>query len=200
MATLAIVQIDDYFEAGKRLEKSLEWSALTNPQKVFVVVFVATGSALEATKAGYKTKSEANARVMSYELAKNKSIMAALDVARGIERSEKDLLVAEVRSQLRAAERGSIAASRLAAQLERLTVGATRAMAVEPNDDDVEQPQENDSQPDPEPPETDSNDLIEAPANDRRYKVGELFLQNGCYFRAKSVDADGHILAADEVK
>jgi len=137
MPALATVQIDDHSESWERLEKSSQWAALTAPQKLWVVVFVATGSALEATKTAYKAKSEVNARVLSYELAKNPKIIAALDAAQGVVRSERDMLVAEVKAQLRAAERGSIAASKLAAQLERLLLpGVSNAVNASPEAED----------------------------------------------------------------
>jgi hypothetical protein len=130
MSALAAVQIDEHSEAWTRLEKSPQWAALTPSQKIWIVVRLATGSALDATLAGYKAKSEANARVLSYELAKNPSIVAALNVAMGktpapaTVKNERARLVREVRKQLRAAEEGSVAASRLSAQLERLILPA----------------------------------------------------------------------------
>src|ERR1700680_3246574 len=113
-------------EAWTRLESSPQWRALTDSQRIWVTQFLATGNALSATRAGYKTKSEANNRVLSYELAKNKSIVAALDVATGKiipVKSEREILIETVRKQLRAAEKGSIAASKFTAQLERLQLG-----------------------------------------------------------------------------
>jgi hypothetical protein len=147
---------------------------------LWLVVFVATGSALEATKAGYKTKSEANARVLSYELSKNPKIIAALDVAQGVTRSERDLLVAEVKSQLRAAERGSVAASRLVAQLERLLLpGASKVP-------------------------TGSEDSLDE-AETLRFHVGQIVTQrdgDGMLHtgRVLAVDANGQATQIEEIK
>jgi hypothetical protein len=125
MSEVATVQTESP-EVWSRLENSPQWAALTDSQRVWVTQFIATGSALLATKAGYHAKSETNARVLSYELSKNKSIVAALDVAAGkiiAVKSEREILIATVRKQLRAAEKGSIAASKFTAQLERLEIG-----------------------------------------------------------------------------
>jgi hypothetical protein len=125
MSAVASTRIESP-EVWSRLESSAEWKNLTDSQRVWVTQFLATGSALAATKAGYKSKSEANARVLSYELAKNPSIVAALDVAAGKVspvKTERDVLIATVRRQLKAAEKGSIAASKFTTQLERLQLG-----------------------------------------------------------------------------
>jgi hypothetical protein len=122
MSTVASIEIQSP-EAWSRLENSPQWAALTDSQRVWVTQFLATGSALSATKAGYHASSAANARVLSYELAKNKSIVAALDVAAGNispVKTEREILIATVQAQLKAAEKGSIAASKFTAQLERL--------------------------------------------------------------------------------
>jgi hypothetical protein len=120
-AVMSIVESQNP-EAWTRLESSPQWRALTDSQRIWVTQFLATGSALSATRAGYKTKSEANNRVLSYELAKNKSIVAALDVAAGNIKTEREILIETVRAQLRAAEKGSVAASKFSAQLERLVL------------------------------------------------------------------------------
>jgi len=133
MSTVASIEIQSP-EAWSRLESSLEWANLTNAQKVFVTQFLATGSALSATRAGYHAKSETNARVLSYELAKNPSIVAALDVAAGKVKTERESLIETVRAQLKAAEKGSIAASKFTAQLERLKLGVKPEVEDEPED------------------------------------------------------------------
>jgi hypothetical protein len=123
MSAVAPTQIESP-EVWTRLESSPEWAALTDSQRVWVTQFLATGSALLATQAGYKAKSEASNRVLSYELAKNKTIGAALDVANGKVKTDRERLIDDVRAHLKAAEKGSVAASKFAAQLERLVLGA----------------------------------------------------------------------------
>ena len=136
MSAVATTQFEST-AACTRLESSPQWAALTEQQRIWVTQFLATGSALLATRTAYKAKSEANARVLSYEIAKNHRILAALDVAAGkaspvktererliaTEQRQRKQLIATVRKQLAAAEQGSTAAQRFTAQLERLTIG-----------------------------------------------------------------------------
>jgi hypothetical protein len=161
----------EIIEVWNRLKNSTAWAALTESQKVFVTEFVATGSALLATKAGYHAKSDANARVLSYELAKNPTIVAALDVAAGKVKTDREILIEEVRRQLRAAERGSVAASKFSAQLERLLLGGKLEVEEKPN--------------------------AEAPKP--RLKVGDICVQSGQKYRVTAVNEDGQPIAADEV-
>ena len=137
MSAVATTQFEST-AAWTRLESSPQWAALTEQQRIWVTQFLATGSALLATRTAYKAKSEANARVLSYEIAKNHRILAALDVAAGkaspvktererliaTEQRQRKQLIATVRKQLKAADKGSVAAQRLLAQLERLTLGS----------------------------------------------------------------------------
>jgi len=135
MSAVIPIQIENPKDSWQRLESSPEWAGLTTSQRVWVTQFLATGSALLATKAGYKASSYLNARILSYELAKNSSIVAAIDVATGRVRSEREILIAEVKRQLKSAEKGSVAASRLAAQLERLILGGQPEIDDEPAND-----------------------------------------------------------------
>jgi hypothetical protein len=149
--------------------------ALTDSQRLWITQFLATESALAATKVAYKAKSEANNRVLSYEIAKNKSIVAALDVAAGripkvvvqteretTEQRQRQQLIATVRKQLKAAETGSIAASKFSAQLERLQLG------VKPEVED-----------DPETPEASSTDT-------QAFPIGSIIVQDGKRYQVKA--------------
>jgi hypothetical protein len=127
----AVVQIEIQNPDWSRLEQSPQWKNLTDSQRLWVTQFLATGNALSATKAAYKAK-PANARVLSYELAKNPSILAALDVAAGNIKSEREILIETVRAQLKAAEKGSVAASKFSAQLERLVLDGKPEVEDEP--------------------------------------------------------------------
>jgi hypothetical protein len=133
MSAVAPIQVESP-AVWTRLESSLEWFALTDSQRIWVIQFLATGSTLSATKVGYKASSDANSRVLSYEIAKNKTIVAALDVAAGKVKTEREILIQEVTQQLKSAERGSIAASKFTAQLERLQLGV-KPDADEPIED-----------------------------------------------------------------
>jgi hypothetical protein len=139
-----------------------------------------SGSALSATKAAYpKAKSDVNARVMGYELRKNKAIVAALDVAAGRVKTDRDILIETVQEQLKFAEKGSIAAAKLTVQLERLQIGikAGRHELLH-------------EVPDAEPTEP-------SPA---RFKVGDICTQSGEKFRVTAIDSDGQVTEADEVE
>jgi len=170
MSAAAQIEIQS-LETWARLESSPQWAALTDSQRVWVTQFLATGSALLATKAGYRAKSEQNSRVLSYELAKNKTIVAALEVAAGKVKTEREILIETVREQLRASEKGSIAASKFTAQLERLQLG------VKPEAED--DPEAEVSQP--------NADASPTP----RSKVGDIVLVEGIKHRVTAVDANG---------
>ncbi len=171
MSALAPVLIDNPKTSWSRLELSPEWVRLTPPQRVFVVEFLATGSAFLATKVGYRAKSEKNSRVLSYELAKNPFIVAAVDVATGRVRSEREILISEVQRQLKAAETGSIAATKLTAQLERLILGGQQEELDDEPANEVE-------------PSSNSQKTIVA-------KVGDIVLVNGVQHRVSVVDENG---------
>lgn len=142
MATATTLPVNYDVPNTQRLEASPEWANLTTQQRVWVTVYLATGgSALTATKVAYpKAKSEKNSRVMSYELAKNSRILAALSVAAGKfvpekteterlaegEERQRKSLIRTVQKQLDAAEPGSIAAQKFSDQLERLKIGVKR--------------------------------------------------------------------------
>jgi len=138
MSALAPIELESQSpEIMFRLANSPQWAALTDSQKIWVIQFLATGNALSATRSAYKTKSEANNRVLSYELRKNPTIVAALDAATGkvtpvkserlrlieIEQRQRKKLIGTVEKQLKAAKEGSIAASKFSDQLERLKLG-----------------------------------------------------------------------------
>jgi hypothetical protein len=180
-------------ETWTRLEQSPQWAALTDSQRVWVTQFIATGSALLATQAGYKAKSEANARVLSYELAKNPSILAALDIAAGkvspaktarerliaTEQRQRKQLIATVRKQLKAAiaDHSHIAAEKLTAQLERLQLGVK--------------------------PEADEPSGVSQPKAEA-FKVGQLVTQRdseGILHTGKvlAIDAEGRATEIEEV-
>jgi hypothetical protein len=123
MSVTKLAQLENP-EVQSRLESSAAWKNLTKSQQLWVLDFIVNGNALAATKAAYpKAKSDNNVRTLSYEVRKNKSILAALDAAEGRVRTERELFTEEVRAQLRASPKGSIAASKFSAQLERLVLG-----------------------------------------------------------------------------
>jgi hypothetical protein len=116
---LAAEQIETS-ETWNRLESSAQWAALNPAQKLWVTQFLATGNTLAATKAAYSPKNEKQAVSLSYEKAKTPGIVAAIDVAVGKVKTERDEFIEEVRAQLKSAPKGSEAAAAFTAQLERL--------------------------------------------------------------------------------
>jgi hypothetical protein len=112
-----------------RLGTSAQWQNLTVPQRVWCVVKLAGASDSDSTGIAYNTTSPENCRILSYEIAANPRIVSALAVAAGLHvppiraERERKMLIRECRRQLKATERGSLAAAQMMAQLERLTVG-----------------------------------------------------------------------------
>jgi phage terminase small subunit len=155
------------------LEQSAAWRDLTKQQQLWVLDFLVSGSALSATKAAYHASSDVNARVMGYELRKNKSIVAALDVAAGKVKTDRDILIETVQEQLKFAEKGSIAAAKLTVQLERLQIGIKAGRHEVPEPDEP------------------------SPA---RFKVGDICTQSGEKFRVTAIDNNGQVTEADEVE
>src|SRR6266404_3675814 len=182
MSATAQIEIQS-LETWTRLESSPQWAALTDSQKVFVTQFLATGSALLATKAGYNAKSDANARVLSYKLSKNKTIVAALEVAAGRVKTEREILIETVQAQLQASEKGSIAASKFTAQLERLQLG----IKMGPHEIvDGDEPEAEDSQPTAEAPKIDESFYVGQLVNQRDGATG--ILHTG---RVRAIGSDG---------
>jgi hypothetical protein len=110
------------------LTASEQWRSLTPQQRAWVNAFVSNGGdPIGATRTAYHCKSERNARCLSYEVRKHPAVVAALGFWQG--KTDRDLLIEQVRFQIRHAEPGSVAASRFIAQLERLILGGDQAVA-----------------------------------------------------------------------
>jgi hypothetical protein len=135
--TLADLKRPDFDWA--EMDASLAFLALTPQQRVWVAHYLETGSIFEATEFAYPNATPKNANVMSYEIAKSPRVVAALAVASGkpvtvesereqlakTELKQRKKLIATVQKQLAAAEEGSVAATKLTTQLERLQLGIT---------------------------------------------------------------------------
>jgi hypothetical protein len=113
---------------------SSAWLGCSKPEQNWLTYVLANHDFLEATRLAYKCKSAQSNKVLSYELRRRESIKRVLAIAAGQTVAVPDeqpkpkrdrareKLVATVRKHLRAAQPGSIAASKLLSQLEKLTV------------------------------------------------------------------------------
>jgi hypothetical protein len=126
--------------AWEQFRTSHEWRALSPARKVWVAEFIVGSDAFAATRKAYPKAKDKSARCMTYQLRKNPEIVAALEFYQG--GLNREMLISEVRAQLRAAEPGSIAAAQFATQLERLTLGITLGRRKHDDDD-----ADNDSKP-----------------------------------------------------
>jgi hypothetical protein len=160
----------DVMEANgtwSRLDGSERWERLSVAQRAFVAAFVASSSALTAVRLSYKPATETNVRAIASQVEHHATVQAAVDLAlnREAEPVTHEQLITETRRQLRRAEPGSVAASRLNAQLERLTMPD-----VKPAED---------SQPKDEP----SSDLVTIDERQQTFSVGAVVDQNGHRFK-----------------
>ena len=115
------------------LTTSMPWKRLTLAQKVFVKAYILNdGNALDAARKAYPEASAVSIRSMGWEVRHNPKVVAALDWWTG--KDDRARLIELVKKQIESAEAGSVAASRLLAQLERLTVGASIGRPPEPKD------------------------------------------------------------------
>ena len=122
---MAVETVSESAATWTRIEDSPAWARLTPQQRVWLASFVASaGDALAATKTAYRTANDHQAQVMTWELQRKPAILDAIATANNTATTEptKEQLISECKRQLRAAEPGSVAASRLLAQLERLTL------------------------------------------------------------------------------
>ena len=157
------------------LEASPCWSRLSPQQKSWVVVYIATGGdPVQATSFAYRCSSPKNARCLSYEIRKSEAVVEALNFWAG--KSERDLILEQVRENLRNSEPGSIAAAKFMAMRIQLT-GLTEPAA--------------------KPPAVDCGTLDPEPT---RFKVGDICIQDGTNYRVTKVDAVGKILEAEEIE
>jgi hypothetical protein len=104
------------------LEDSPEWARLSTQQRAWLALFLASaGDSLAAAKGAYRVSSAENHRAIAHQVAHHPAVVAALDVANGTESETaeptREELIASTRRQLRRADPGSVAASRLNAQL-----------------------------------------------------------------------------------
>jgi hypothetical protein len=112
-------------ETWERLESSAAYAACTGQQRVYVVAVLANGGdSISACRAAYATRDAHQAQVMAWEVAKKPNVVDAIALANGTASEEptREQLIEECRRQLRRAKPGSVAASRLLFQLERLTM------------------------------------------------------------------------------
>jgi hypothetical protein len=142
------------------------FNQLTTKQGVFVLTYLQhyldTGvlDPTAATKAAYDCSSDDNAHTFSYQLLANIRVRRVLDFFDGKATTEppvpteternRETLIAIVRKQLRAAPKGSTAASDFTNQLERLMLGgpkAGRRKADKPEVEPAEVPTETDASP-----------------------------------------------------
>jgi hypothetical protein len=145
----------------QQLVRSNPWQRLTTQQKVWTSAFIANGgSTSSATMKAYPRAKKSSVPAMSWELLKNPRIRAVLDFWAG--KDDRVRMVEIVRKQLDAAEPGSVSASRLTQQLERLLLGAPEA-GRRPG----EPKKESDSQ---------------------RFKVGDVVEQDGKRYRIEAVE------------
>jgi hypothetical protein len=117
------------------LTQTREFSVLSVRQGIWVLSYVQhfldTGicDPMPPTKMAYKCKSDETARSFGYQVQANPKIRLVLhrffgdNSQHAIAKTDRERLIATIRKQLRAAEPGSIAASRFVAQLERLLLG-----------------------------------------------------------------------------
>ena len=109
--------------AWERLEDSQEWARLSDKQRAFLTVFLATTDSLASAGIVYCPSSKENLRSIAWQTLHKASVIEALDVARGTEHETeltREELISETRRHLRRAQPGSVAADRLLARLERL--------------------------------------------------------------------------------
>jgi hypothetical protein len=104
-----------------RLILSEQWTRLTQPQRRWVTEFIASADPVKATRLAYRCKSEESARVYSYEIRRHPAVRAAVAVFNG--KSQRDLLIEDLRENIRKSKPGSIARTKSLALLARLTLG-----------------------------------------------------------------------------
>jgi hypothetical protein len=114
------------------------WLSLTAKQKAWTVAMLATGDSVLSTRLSYDCASVRQAEIMAREIRNMPAIRRAMAVIsrQPIPTVEpeperiRNRLIAAVRKHLRAAEPGSVAAAKFAAQLERLLLGVKTGRRV----------------------------------------------------------------------
>jgi hypothetical protein len=143
------------------LTNSMPWKRLTLAQKIFVKAYILNdGNAVDACRKAYPEAKASSIRSMGWEVRHSKNVVACLDWWAG--RDDRARMIEIITKQLEAAEIGGVAASKFAAQLERLLLGAPEA-GRRPG----EPKEESDSQ---------------------RFKVGDVVEQDGKRYRIEAVE------------
>jgi hypothetical protein len=157
----------------EHLAASREYQDLSYARKIWVTKFLANGGdALDATRHAYPDVSERSVHTMASQLKGNRAILAVLELYNG--GVTREFLISETRLNLAKADPGSVAASRLLAQLERLVLGGQEQ-------------------------ETKFEQAVETVVA-ARFRVGEIVRQNGSKFQVTAVNEAGQITAAVEMK
>lgn len=116
-------------------KRSPEFRACTDKQQRWLLAVIETdGDYTAATLAAYGSKNARQAQIFSYAVRDVARVKAALDIYLG--KMPLDVLLDDVNRNLRRAEKGSVAASRLLAQKERLL-----GLAPVRDDDEPEAPE-----------------------------------------------------------
>ena len=141
------------------------WQKLSPAQQVFVAAFVAlNGNAKEATRRAYPAvrSKPKSVQAMTWGLLKSPRVRAVLDLYEG--RGSREQLIELVRAHLEKADPGGVAAQRLLAQLQSLTLGYES-----------------------ETPAPSGPDAAPAPGERQRFAVGDVIEQDGHRFQIQAV-------------
>lgn len=151
------------------------WMRLSTKQRIFVSAFVCSnGDVKWAVGKAYPKAKKSSLSAMAWELLKSPRVRAVLDLYDGRESHEN--LVTLVRDQLSHAEAGSVAAQRLLAQLERLTIKQYESENSAPSAG------------------SDATPVPSGPGDRPRYAVGDIVEQGGHRFRIEAAElADGEV-------
>jgi hypothetical protein len=98
-----------------------EWRALTPKQCAFVTDFLTTGDAPHALVAAYPNAAETSRRSLQSQVLHAQAVVDILEIWKW--RDSREALISICREQLKAAPKGSTAASSLTVQIERLELG-----------------------------------------------------------------------------
>jgi hypothetical protein len=121
MAATAVEMIRPAATSWEAFERSSVWEALTPQQRLWVVEVLANGGdRIAATRVAYHCRTAKTAQILSYEVRKHPTIVAALEAYRGVPRAE---FLAELRRTIRSAVDGSVAQVKAQALYARLAFG-----------------------------------------------------------------------------
>jgi hypothetical protein len=170
---------------------SSEYRRLTKRMQKWVCVYIQgfldTGEwdPVKATQAAYTSANLNVARATTWRVKRHPQMKEVIDLFINSKKSPQELALEEMQRHLDAAEPGSVAAQRLLATKHALL------RRMQADEDDAPLP--------PAPPEP-VTQTAPAPAAPHRFKVGDIFTQDGVQYQTTSVDANGQPLTADEVK